>query len=124
MGDGASPQNPFAPPSEYADYQRKPRGPVQQEYRLASYLQRLAGYIIDRLLYVASMVPGALLAAAVTVSTGDDINAGLSIAGLAMLGTLVLAGASGLVFGLLLLLSGTYLTVYYVNEHYLTGIGL
>jgi uncharacterized RDD family membrane protein YckC len=59
MGVGSTEQNPFAPPSEEADFA------FAQDaggYRLATYGQRLAGSMVDGILYVAAAVPGASLA--------------------------------------------------------------
>jgi uncharacterized RDD family membrane protein YckC len=79
MGVGSTEQNPFAPPSEEADFvlSHDVGG-----YRLATYGQRLAGSVIDTILYGAAALPGVSLA--FLVGEGHSLGA-------AVLGVLLLA---------------------------------
>ena len=77
MGAGSIEHNPFAPPSEQADFV------IPEEaggYRLATYAQRLAGSLIDGMLYVAVLVPGVSL----TTLTGVDAGYGFWSSALGM----------------------------------------
>ena len=58
MGEGPE-LNPFAPPAEYADF---PVPAGDDNLRLATYGQRFAGAVIDSLLLVLTMIPGAMIA--------------------------------------------------------------
>jgi uncharacterized RDD family membrane protein YckC len=79
MGVGSTEHNPFAPPSEEADFvlSHDVGG-----YRLATYGQRLAGSIIDTMLYGAAAFPG--LSLAFLVGEGPSLGG-------AALGVLLLA---------------------------------
>ena len=83
MGDGAFQPNPFAPPSESADAYAWPNEDHHQEHRLATYIQRFLGWVVDGTLAGVAMLPGMVLGAILMAGEhGRDMGPWLVTGGL------------------------------------------